>query len=383
MRHRLCCNCFQGDLCDAEIYSECTGANRVVNWLANCNGTVYDCSPTLDCSSCEDGYTTSVSMTLHVWHGDGPGSYCANEDTCAISGGDWTFLYASNCGSSYSSGADGTSPGTCIGSGQPVDFFSSCGDCYSNPNGYGMVQAARVSTNYNVADTSEDDLTWYEGFNISGDLTKYKEGDGCTTYRTGDKALWKITAYQENSNTSIRFRWYFRDCCYHKEFLTIHGGASDGGNTLSGVATCINLASELHGVVAGGVGDKIFTKLSLETWDEEINIVEDGALIYYRKCQKLRYSATGMVDYYTLGGGMPEECVCPEPPSCTVHWGGDDYRWTAYTDWVQVETVDDVNNFDNCVGGTTFTNWTGYGDPYDGDCEECYITDVTFNAVTI
>jgi hypothetical protein len=246
-----------------------------------------------------------------------------------------------------------------------------------------MVQATGVGTDYNnVSSLDEDDLTWYQGFSVAGDLTKYKEGDGCTTYRTGDKALWKITAYQENENTSIRFRWYFRDCCYHDEFLAINGGASDGGNTLSGVATCINYASEEHGVVAGVIGDIIFTKLSLETWGEEINIVEDNALIYYQKCKKLRYGASGMVDFTGLGVDS-EECVCPDPPLCDIHWGGDTYRWTAYTDWVQVETVDDVNNFDNCVGGTMFTNWTGYGDPYGGDCEMCYITGVTFNAVSL
>ena len=388
MRQRLCCNCYQGDLCDAEIYTECEGADRIDTWLVDCGGTVYDCTPTPDCSACAIGYVTGVSMTLHVYHGEDEGSgFCDVETTCGVSGAGWHYFYDGWCDSHYELGADGTSyDGDCLDSDLPVDFFSACGDCYTEANsGYkGMVQAAGVGTRGHSS-LSEEDLTWYKGFDISGDLVKFKEGEGCEEYRTGEKALWKITVYQENENTAIRFRWYFRDCCYHEEYLSINGGSSDGGNTLSGVANCINLTSDEHGVVATGATDTIFEKISLEVWDEEKNIIEEDASIYFKRCEKMRYGAMGLVDFGYMAGGQPEDCDCSPPRYCEVHWGGNTYEWTAFTDWVQIVTVDDYNNFDSCVGGNTFTGWTGYGDPYGGVCDagDCYITDVTFTAVSI
>ena len=272
-----------------------------------------------------------------------------------------------------------------------ADTFDNCGDCFystGSPATHGYTAVAPVTLNGWTSD-----LNWYQSFILFADLRLFQPSgvSGCGGYRSGDTSLWKITAYQATSSSPIRLRWYFKDCCYQEETMPITGTALGGGNSLSGYTTCINNKTSETGVSATIGADKIFTKLRLEDYGVEYNITSSDVQVYNQRCRKVNQSTTISVDSFSLfvdtADGSPEECEhhSGDCPQCT---SDNEFSPSCSTDYAQIVTITDAENWDTCVGGTTFVNWqcqdSGIGlTPCSGDPCDCYMEDVEITVAKI
>ena len=381
-----CCICTDADPCLVSgSYTPC-GVDRIV-W-EHCSGTVYSCSGANGCpdSGCDEDATYTIAGSAKVYQNWSCGGSPCYDSSCDVSVGAWTFTYTDDeCASEYTSGADSTYNGflgSCqIAVGDPCDIFDNCGDCFYShysPATHGYIRVTEVITSSEVAD-----LNWYSAFVLSADLRLYQPSgvSGCGGYRSGDDSLWKVTAYQARSLASIRLRWYFRDCCYQEETMSIVGDSSDGGDSLSGYTTCINSRTDETGVFASSGLSHIFTLLRLEDYGVEYDITSSDVQVYNQRCGKYRQNCSITVDGYQLfvdeDDGAPTGCTghnfdCP-------HCDGDDtFTSECYTDYAQIITTTDAENWDACAGGTTFINWQceDKGSCSGGECD-CQMEDVT------